>query len=401
MTEGTSTHGEGLSGQGLSGVWADVGRIHAFDVWRRLTEGADWRIHWARIAEGPGPLQLLALSAVGGLTLGLSINAGWPAAAVGASGGTALLHLAVLIAPCVAAAAIALRPGASAAEPAPRQEREEHGTTVEPSRLLAQMHHELRTPLNAMIGFSEAMLCELHGPLGNARYQEYVAHISESGGRLLKASEDALAVAATMSTLVADRPAQRRARLTAGVLLREAWVALGAASEACGSDTRMSMDDGAAAEIECDRQATSEALRHLLGEALARRPPDGAVAVRGDARLIEIAVAPVVPTHSRAEGRPDSPEQPAQRAAASDGLRLILARSLIEMQGATLCLSTGPQAGQWTARIAFPVTATGGQQRGQLPRSRAGTRRVPFRQGGFAADAAIRASAGSRGAPPA
>ena len=51
---------------------------------------------------------------------------------------------------------------------------------------MAQMSHELRTPLNAVIGFSDVMLRELHGPLGNARYQEYAHHISESGGRLLE-----------------------------------------------------------------------------------------------------------------------------------------------------------------------------------------------------------------------
>ncbi len=78
------------------------------------------------------------------------------------------------------------------------------------------MSHELRTPLNAMIGFSEVMLRELHGPLGHARYQEYAAHISESGGRLLKSSEDTLAVTATMSALMADRLAGRRERVLAG-----------------------------------------------------------------------------------------------------------------------------------------------------------------------------------------
>ena len=69
---------------------------------------------------------------------------------------------------------------------------------------MAQMSHELRTPLNAVIGFSEVMLRELYGPLGHARYQEYAHHISESGGRLLKSSEDALAVTEAMSALIAD-----------------------------------------------------------------------------------------------------------------------------------------------------------------------------------------------------
>ena len=58
--------------------------------------------------------------------------------------------------------------------------------------LMAHMSHALRTPLNAVIGFSDVMAHELHGPLGKSRYQEYALHIRESGGQLLKSSEDAL-----------------------------------------------------------------------------------------------------------------------------------------------------------------------------------------------------------------
>ena len=36
------------------------------------------------------------------------------------------------------------------------------------SKFLANMSHELRTPLNAIIGFSEMMVAEMFGPLGDA-----------------------------------------------------------------------------------------------------------------------------------------------------------------------------------------------------------------------------------------
>ena len=67
------------------------------------------------------------------------------------------------------------------------------------------------------------MLRELHGPLGNARYQEYAHHITESGGRLLKSSEEALAVTEAMTALMADRGRGKRERLIAATLLRDAW----------------------------------------------------------------------------------------------------------------------------------------------------------------------------------
>ena len=53
------------------------------------------------------------------------------------------------------------------------------------SEFLALMSHELRTPLNAIIGFSEMMENEVYGPLGDARYKDYMGDIRGSGERLL------------------------------------------------------------------------------------------------------------------------------------------------------------------------------------------------------------------------
>ncbi len=63
------------------------------------------------------------------------------------------------------------------------------------SEFLANMSHELRTPLNAIIGFSEIMLRELHGALGNERYNEYAVDIHQSGRHLLEIINDILDIA--------------------------------------------------------------------------------------------------------------------------------------------------------------------------------------------------------------
>ncbi|MCG8356010.1 MAG: HAMP domain-containing histidine kinase, partial [Kiloniellales bacterium] len=54
------------------------------------------------------------------------------------------------------------------------------------SEFLATVSHELRTPLNAIIGFSEIMLRETLGALGNDAYREYAQDIHDSGNHLLK-----------------------------------------------------------------------------------------------------------------------------------------------------------------------------------------------------------------------
>jgi signal transduction histidine kinase len=60
------------------------------------------------------------------------------------------------------------------------------------SGFLATMSHELRTPLNAIIGFSEMMLREVLGRLGNEQYRSYVADIHASGTHLLQIINDIL-----------------------------------------------------------------------------------------------------------------------------------------------------------------------------------------------------------------
>src|SRR5262249_47380143 len=60
------------------------------------------------------------------------------------------------------------------------------------SEFLAKISHEIRTPLNAVIGFSEVMMEERFGPLGNERYREYIKDIHASGGHLVSLVNDLL-----------------------------------------------------------------------------------------------------------------------------------------------------------------------------------------------------------------
>jgi signal transduction histidine kinase len=60
------------------------------------------------------------------------------------------------------------------------------------SEFLATMSHELRTPLNAIIGFSEVMMSETFGPLGEGPYREYAQDINVSGIHLLALINDIL-----------------------------------------------------------------------------------------------------------------------------------------------------------------------------------------------------------------
>jgi PAS domain S-box-containing protein len=60
------------------------------------------------------------------------------------------------------------------------------------SDFLAKISHEIRTPLNAIIGFSEVMMQERFGPIGNDRYRQYLKDIHASGGHLVSLLNDLL-----------------------------------------------------------------------------------------------------------------------------------------------------------------------------------------------------------------
>ena len=71
-----------------------------------------------------------------------------------------------------------------------KQQAEKSSTAK--SEFLAKISHEIRTPLNAIIGFSEVMMDERFGPVGNDRYRQYLKDIHSSGGHLISLLNDLL-----------------------------------------------------------------------------------------------------------------------------------------------------------------------------------------------------------------
>ncbi len=57
---------------------------------------------------------------------------------------------------------------------------------------LAKVSHEVRTPLNSILGFTELMLQERLGPIGNPRYRGYIEDIHQSGQYALSLLNDLL-----------------------------------------------------------------------------------------------------------------------------------------------------------------------------------------------------------------
>jgi hypothetical protein len=343
MTPGTSTR----PGDTFSTRWdAAIGAV--LGAGARLTARA-CNLDGAKVARIAAALYLAGLCIV--------LTTAWHDPQMGPGGATFGLptwHLAFLLVTASAATLLTLARG-TADDGLERPPEAPAGPNSGLSELMAQMSHELRTPLNAVIGFSEVMSHELHGPLGHARYQEYAHHISESGGRLLKSSEEALAITEVMTALMADRRRGRRERLVAETLLRDAWQA---ATGRLGENApALKLVRCNTAVIVSERRPVAQALEHLLREASSRVPAEETVHIVGRRRAgrqsLEIRPAREVQTAPRAlrASRADA-EHGADVAGRS--LSVILAKLLLETQGATLACTLSDD-GTWAAAIEFPA----------------------------------------------
>jgi PAS domain S-box-containing protein len=70
--------------------------------------------------------------------------------------------------------------------------RDAESASSNKTEFLSRMSHEIRTPLNAIIGFSDVMMNERFGPLGNERYKDYLQDIHRSGNLVLSLVNDLL-----------------------------------------------------------------------------------------------------------------------------------------------------------------------------------------------------------------
>ena len=226
------------------------------------------------------------------------------------------------------------------------------------SEFLAHMSHELRTPLNAIIGFAEVMRLELLGPLGRARYREYINDIHQSGQHLLSLIDDVL----DMSRIEAGRFELHEEAVDLAATAGEALTLVRPIADK-SSVSLFAGDLSLLPLIHADERAVKQMLVNLLANAHQVHPvgrqraaqraasaSDGELAltvadtgVGMSPREIEDSVVPFVQVDSRLARR-----------TAGSGLGLPITKRLIEMHGGRLLLESAPGKGT-TATLFFPA----------------------------------------------
>ena len=227
------------------------------------------------------------------------------------------------------------------------------------SEFLANMSHELRTPLNAVNGFSEIMIAEMYGPLGDARYKEYATDIHNSGQHLLALINDIL----DMSKIEAGKMNLKFEPLNLEEVTEDAVRLVRNRAEAAG--LFLTVDFPFLPEIEADYRAVKQVLLNLLSNAIKFTPRGGRVTVRAEVRQdtlgerVRVSVSDTGIGISKDDlarlAQPfEQVESQHSKTTQGTGLGLALTKSLIELHEGALEMDSTPGEGT-TVSFILPI----------------------------------------------
>jgi two-component system cell cycle sensor histidine kinase PleC len=229
------------------------------------------------------------------------------------------------------------------------------------SEFLANMSHELRTPLNAIIGFSDMMDKKIFGPVGNARYAEYVQHISTSGSHLLAIINDILDLAKAEANKLTME--EREVELVA--LARES--AKMCEPRAADRNVKISVDSSSAdITMRVDKKLMLQLMLNLVSNAVKFSHENGHVAIKicetGDGSVAVIVRDWGIGIAEGDLGRVTRPFEQVETSYARQhggtGLGLPLAVKLAELHGGALSIESEAGAGT-TVTITLPRARLG------------------------------------------
>jgi len=234
------------------------------------------------------------------------------------------------------------------------------------SQFLANMSHELRTPLNAIIGFSEILQARMFGPLGSEKYEEYSDDIHNSGIHLLGLINDIL----DMSKIEAGQMTLDCETIDIAPLVKETIRLISVSAKEKSITVEQAIDEGLS--MHGDRRSIKQILLNLLSNATKFTKEGGVITVR--ARKTSSAVTLTIRDTGIgiprwALSRIGQPFEQVQcqfaRSQGGSGLGLAISRSLAEIQGGTMRISSVEGKGTIVS-LRMPCEANDADQSGKV-----------------------------------
>lgn len=214
------------------------------------------------------------------------------------------------------------------------------------SEFLANMSHELRTPLNAINGFSEIMVGQMYGSMGDPRYGEYARDIHASGQHLLALINDIL----DMSKIEAGKLKLRIEPIYVEDVVEDALRLMRNRAETAGLTLLSDVEH--APEAEGDYRAVKQILLNLISNAVKFTPAGGKVTVSavGANGFLRVAVKDtgigIAKDDLARLARPfEQVESQHAKTTQGSGLGLALTKSLVELHGGRLEMESEPGVG--------------------------------------------------------
>jgi signal transduction histidine kinase len=195
------------------------------------------------------------------------------------------------------------------------------------------MSHELRTPLNAIIGFSEVLAEGMFGEI-NAKQEEYLKDILESGQHLLSLINDIL----DLSKIEAGRMELEATDFDLPSAIENALILVRERASRRGITLEHEVDERLGT-IRADERKVKQVLLNLLSNALKFTPEGGRIDVRAGLHndLAEISVTDtgvgIAPEDQEAVFEEFRQVGTAAKKVEGTGLGLALSRKFIELHG--------------------------------------------------------------------
>ena len=219
---------------------------------------------------------------------------------------------------------------------------------------LAQVSHEIRTPLHAILGFSEVMLEERFGPIGNERYKDYIKDIHASGSHVMSLADDLL----DLSKIEAGKLELAFASVDANSVIRECVSLMQPQAARERVIMRVSLHDRLP-RVMVDERSLKQIMLNLMSNAVKFNEPGGQVIV---STAIDAAGQAVIRVRDTGVGMNENevglaltPFSQVGKAGAKGGagLGLPLTKALVEANKAEFSIKSRREQGT-LIEIAFP-----------------------------------------------